>query len=53
MNVSDQCSPSAETVVKTVMRDGWRYFFNGITAGQVARRPDPDKDLLSSGDEQP
>lgn len=52
MNVSRQSSPSAETTVKTVMRDGWRYFFNGITAGQAARRPDQDSDLMSSGDEE-
>ena len=52
MNVTKKSSPSTETIVKTVMRDGWRYFFNGITAGQVARRPDQDCDLVSSGDEE-
>ena len=51
MNVNNKCSPSAETFVKTVLNDGWRMFVNGLTAGQAARRPDPDCDLLSSGDE--
>ena len=40
-----------ETVVKTVLSDRWRMFVNGISAGQAARRPDPDSDLLSSGEE--
>ena len=53
VNVSEEESPSAETLVKTVMSDGWRLFFNGITAGQAARRPDPDCDFVSSDDEEP
>lgn len=40
-----------EIVVKTNLSDGWRRLANALTIGQAAKRPDPDDDLLSSGDE--
>ena len=50
-NITKSEKKYEEIEVKTVLEDRWRRLINGLTIGQGARRPDPDNDLVSSGDE--